>query len=890
MKRPLRILLVEDSEDDALFVLEELRRGGFAPSHELVTTAEAMTAALAKPGWDLVISDYTLPGFSGLHALELFKKQDLAVPFILVSGNIGEELAVEAMRSGANDYVMKQNLARLVPAVKRELAEAEQHRQHRQAEKSLLESEALFRSLSASSPVGIFLADMNGQVIYVNPRWRTIHGLSLMQSVNEGWIQTIHPDDREWMLKDWVNCVEAKRELYQECRILRPDGVARWVEIRSALRYSDTGETIGFVGTVEDITRRKQMEDALRASEVRFRDLFEHSPDAIFVEDAHGTVLDMNRAACQLHGLTREQLLGKNVTDLVPPDKRAEVTREFPQWFTGKIDYHESLSYTGDGRSIPVELRGIPIQYHGQPAILFHVRNITKRKQAEESNVRLATAIEQSADGVMITDAGGAILYVNPAFEKITGYTRKEAIGQNPRLLKSGKHDAEFYRQMWAALTAGEVWSGRFINKKKDGTFYEEDATISPVRDAAGKIVNYVAVKKDITHEVALEAQLRQVQKMDAVGKLAAGVAHDFNNLLNAIIGFGELTLAKMDPSNPLFGNISQMKKAGERAAGLTRQLLAFSRKQILEPKILDLNVLIADLHKMLDRLVREDIEIVLALSPATGRVKVDPGQIEQVITNMVVNARDAMPHGGKLTIETRNVMLDATDLLVHPELRPGGYVRLSVRDTGTGMTDEVKARIFEPFFTTKSIGQGTGLGLATCAGAVQQSGGYITVESKVGEGTIFHIYLPRVTDTVAGAPGAQTDEILPRGQETILLVEDELSVRQVTELMLADLGYKVFAAADGEQALHLFRQNSAVDLLVTDVVMPKMNGKQVADELRRLHPRIKVLFISGYTDDAIVHHGVIDPGIAFLQKPFLSFTLARKVREILDKPKETPS
>ena len=333
--------------------------------------------------------------------------------------------------------------------------------------------------------------------------------------------------------------------------------------------------------------------------------------------------------------------------------------------------------------------------------------DITDRKRAEESQALLATAVDQSAETIVITDAAGTISYVNPAFEKATGYTRAEVIGQNPRLLKSGKQDAEFYRQMWTVLSRGEVWNGRFINRRKDGTLFEEEGTISPVRDAAGKIVNYVAAKRDVTNETRLEAQLRQAQKMEAVGSLAGGVAHDFNNLLGVIMGYGEIVYRQLAGEDPLKGKVGQILKAAERAAGLTRQLLAFSRKQVLQPKILDLNAVVSDMDKMLRRLIGEDIELTTLLEPHLGSVRADPGQIEQVVMNLVVNARDAMPEGGRLTIETRNADLDAEYAATHPPARPGPYVVLVVTDTGSGMDAATQARIFEPFFTTKGVGEG---------------------------------------------------------------------------------------------------------------------------------------------------------------------------------------
>ncbi len=501
-----------------------------------------------------------------------------------------------------------------------------------------------------------------------------------------------------------------------------------------------------------------------------------------------------------------------------------------------------------------------------------------------QTRQRLTTAIEQTAEGIIITDTQGIIMYVNPAFEQITGYSRAEAIGRNPRFLKSGKHSVTFYRDLWTTLTAGQVWQGRIVNKKKNGTLYTEEATISPIRDEGENIISYVALKRDVTRELELEAQLHQSQKMKAIGQLAGGIAHDFNNLLTAIMGYAGLALETLPVDNPLHGDIQGIQKNAERAADLTGQLLAFARRQITEPRILNLNNLILDMDKMLRRLISEDIELVTLPALNLGAVKIDPVQFEQVLVNLVINARDAMPDGGKLTIETANASLQQNYTDRHPELIPGEYIMLSVSDNGVGMSNETQTHIFEPFFTTKEMGKGTGLGLATCFGIVKQNNGHIWVYSKVGQGTTFKIYLPCVKET-AGArviiahPGG-----LPQGTETILLAEDEPSVRRLAARILRRQGYTVLEAINGEEAMRLVQEyEGEIHLLFTDVVMPQMGGKRLADWLRETRPNAKILFTSGYTDNAIIHHGMLDAGLAFLQKPFAPATLAHKVRSALD-------
>ncbi|MBI5342693.1 MAG: PAS domain S-box protein [Deltaproteobacteria bacterium] len=507
-----------------------------------------------------------------------------------------------------------------------------------------------------------------------------------------------------------------------------------------------------------------------------------------------------------------------------------------------------------------------------------------RRKQSEEALQRLATAVEQSVEAIFITDPEGTIEYANPAFERITGYPPEEVIGRTPRILKSGKHGEEFYRELWATIKRGDVWKGTIINQRKDGSLYEEEAILSPVRDSSGRLMNFVAVKRDVTDERKMEEQFRQSQKMEAVGKLAGGIAHDFNNLLTAITGYSELALNRMADEDPLRGHIQEIRGVARRAAALTRQLLAFSRRQILQPKVLDLNTVVTDIDQMLRRLIGEDINLLTFLESDLWRVKADPGQISQVLMNLAVNARDAMPSGGKLTIETSNVDIDEAYTRGHATMRPGAHVMIAMSDTGVGMNQETLSRIFEPFFTTKEMGKGTGLGLSTVYGIVKQSGGHIWVYSEPGRGTTFKIYLPRVEEAAEAPEPAPDRTGRIEGSETVLLVEDEEAVRMLVREILERYGYTVLAASNGEEALLASdRHEGKIHLMLCDVVMPGMSGVQLSRKIASSRPEMKVLYMSGYTDNAIVHHGVLDPGTAFIEKPFSPDSLARKVRAVLD-------
>ena len=516
-------------------------------------------------------------------------------------------------------------------------------------------------------------------------------------------------------------------------------------------------------------------------------------------------------------------------------------------------------------------------------SVAEQLAGVLARARLNEERQRLSAAIEQAAEGVIITDTEGTIVYVNPAFEHITGYSRAEAVGQTPRLLKSGKHDTTFYEELWATIRAGQVWHGRFINRKKDGTLYTAESTITPVYNGNGETVNYVDVQRDVTRELQLEEQYHQAQKMEAIGQLAAGIAHDFNNLLTAINGFAELMRLQLSLEDPLREMTDKILEAGHSAARLVGQLLAFSRKQVVKPRVVNLNDVVANIHKMLQRIIGENIELVTILAPDLWPVKVDLAQMEQVIINLAVNARDAMPDGGRLTIETTREVLSETDYGFYSESPPGEYVVLVVRDTGLGMSEEVKAHIFEPFFTTKEVGKGTGLGLATVYGIVKQSGGNIQVHSEEGQGTTFKIYLPRAAEEPT--PLLSTDKVdTPSGRETILLVEDDARVRELVWQILRQQGYSLLEARDGREAqLVAERYAGPIHLLLTDLVMPGLGGKALAGQLIQSRPGLKIIFMSGYTDETIISQDILAPGVAFLQKPFSPTDLMHRVRAMLD-------
>ncbi len=515
------------------------------------------------------------------------------------------------------------------------------------------------------------------------------------------------------------------------------------------------------------------------------------------------------------------------------------------------------------------------------------MHSIQKEQQtAEESLRKLSRAVEQSADTVVITDRSGIIEYVNPAFEALTGYPHDEVRGRTPRILKSGEQGPEAYQEMWETILAGNVYRGILVNRKKNGELYYVEESICPVRDAAGQITHFIANGRDLTERLRLEAQLLQSQKMDAIGNLAGGVAHDFNNLLTIITSYAELALDSVPKDSSLESKIQEILLAARRAAELTRQLLAFSRKQPQALRVADLNQIVARIAKTLPRLIGEDIDFAFIRGEGLGRVRVDPLQVEQVLMNLAANAREAMPQGGHLRIETSDVRLD-DDYIDRKKavIPPGRYATITVSDDGTGIPPEHLPHIFEPFYTTKPSGKGTGLGLATVYGIVKQNKGFIWPYSEPGMGTVFKIYLPCVEGR--NAPGELDDirtESAARGSETVLLVEDELAVRRATAEFLGMQGYTVLQAKDGVDALDVAKAHrSTIHLVVTDVVMPNMSGGQLAKELAQLRPDAKLIFVSGYAGKTVLDHKVVDLETNFLQKPYTLKQLSLKIRAALE-------
>jgi PAS domain S-box-containing protein len=1164
MNKKLHILHLEDDPDFAELVRSLFAQDGLDVEVKCVGDREAFQAALAAETFDAIISDYHLPSFSGLDALAMVRKKDPHIPFILVSGTIGEQAAIESLKAGSTDYLLKQNPDRLPSAVRRAVQETEERARLRAAETELVRREKYFRTLTENSLDVLSILNRDGNLIYASPSIERVLGFKPEEMRGQHYLARVHPDDlarvREafqftldhpertmqiqfrhqnkygewrhlelvgqnhlqdpeigglvadcrdvtdrWLAEEelrnsekqyrllfhgnpnpmWVFDLETQAFLEVNEAAIQHYGYSReefltktLADIRlsgkngrppnAALDTADRniiwrhrrkdgslidveviwspmvfGERLAALTLASDVTERLRIEhrnsifsklghrlssastsseaamiiceaaDALfqwddfaldlysaerdevfslltittvegrrveipsspqpktanalvqrvikkgaellssfetklfsadtmlapickgervigllfvqnhtpgtyhnrdlevlqtladqcggalervraeqdlRESRQRFRDLFENSPDAIFVENMDGTVLDVNYAACVLHGLTREQLIGKNaLNDLIPPARRKNAQRDFQKLASGKLSWVEGESLAAGGNITPVEVRAGRVEYSGKPALLLHVRDISERRAAEtavqSSEMLFRSVWENSVDGMRLTDENGIVIAVNRAYCTLFGLEAEQLEDKLFTIVyaESEKPQAMLKRHR-------EHFRNRAVGRKIQRQFNLHNGQVTALEitdsfvELRGHPLLLFSLFRDVTTQRRLEEQLRQSQKMEAIGQLAGGVAHDFNNILTVIHGHASL-LVSAELEESAARSAQQITQAAERAAALTRQLLTFSRRQLIQPRKLDMNKIVGNITDLLGRLLGEDVTLQLNYCQSPAMVEADVGMMEQVLLNLAVNARDAMPKGGRLAVRISIVEVNEAHVQHHPEARAGRFVCFSKTDTGCGIPPENLQRIFEPFFTTKEVGKGTGLGLATVYGIVKQHQGWIEVESTVGKGTTFHIYIPH-----AGSENVETEKpaaliTIRGGNETILLVEDEKPVRELVARVLQKYGYKILPAGSGIEAIKIWNQHkNEIALLFTDLVMPdNMNGRELAEKLWMDQPGLKVIFTSGYSADIVGKDFKLEPELNYLQKPYQPQTLALTVRRCLD-------
>lgn len=1186
INKPLRILHLEDEPDFSDLVQSLLEKEGLKSEFTLVATREEFEKALVGQDFDLILADYLLPSYNGLEALSMVRRSCPEKPFLLVSGTIGDQAAIESLKAGATDYVLKMLPERLVPAIRRAAEEAEEKRQRRRVETELVRREKYFRTLTENALDIVTVLSKEATFLYNSPSVQRVLGYDPKNLTGKIAFNFVHPEDVDRVRQGFeMGLLNPERAITLEFRFQHSDGTWRYLEAvgqnrlaepeiaavvinsrditdrkeaeeslregekqyrlifdgnptpmwifdqetlafleanDAALRHYGysrneflamniaelrpadevpamieylhklvaTGQiaTSGLAGVwrhrrkdgslidveikwnpvsfkgraaclamANDVTERKRLEhrdaalsklgqslssattpaeaaeiirgiasdlfswdaftldlyseerdlvfpilnldtdrtglrfnvpvsgkgqgpsgmarrivqqgaelilreepltmptdvvpmgdtsrpsaslmlapirnrtkvigilsiqsysfkaydqqdlsalqaladycggalerihaeQALHFSELRFQDLFEGSPDAIFVEDFNGRVLDVNPAGCQLHGTTKEELVGKTVLDLVPAISREDVARDFRLLAEGQLHQIEGVSVGVDGRVVPVEVRANRIEYGGSSALLLHVRDISERKSAEaalrSSEMLFHSVWENSVDGMRLTDEDGNIVAVNEAFCKLVGISRGELEGNPLTVIYSHPDSPESILQKYR-----QHFRERVIEKQiercltlRDGKIVTLEETSSFV-ELRGQPSLLLGLFRDVTTQKRLEEQLRQSQKMEAIGQLAGGVAHDFNNILTVIQGHASLLIANAGLTGVSARSAHQIGQAAERASGLTRQLLTFGRRQFMQLKCLDMNEVVGNMTKMLSRLLGEHIALQIKYFAAPAPVQADASMMEQVLLNLAVNARDAMPKGGQLLIKIEVVDIDAIHVAQHHESHAGRYVCVSAIDKGCGIAPQNLRRIFEPFFTTKEVGKGTGLGLATVYGIVKQHQGWVEVESEVSKGTTFRVYLPCSTQAV-GPVGATTAEKAVRGgTETILVVEDETPVRELVCDLLAGHGYKILQAESGRKALDVWEgSKDRIDLVLTDLVMPdRMNGRELAERLWLERPDLKVIFTSGYSAEVVGKDFVMRRGLNYLQKPYPPHRLATVVRDCLD-------
>ena len=758
------------------------------------------------------------------------------------------------------------------------------------AESQIRNLEAKFRKLMDFANDAIFIADAEtGMIVDANRRAQELTGRTLAELRAMHQMQLHPPDEGEKSNILFRDVAVRGSGVVPDLHVIRQDGRITPTSISISVIDIDGRKLIQ--GIFRDVTEQRDAEETLRKERDFSNALVDVVGTLVVVLDREGCIVRFNSTCEQVTGYRFAEVQNKPLWDLfIVPEERAQVQKGFARLLdhvfpTQGVNYWQTRK--GDKRLISWSNTSL-VGRDGQVEYVIGTGiDITDRTQMEEeirqAHQALDAIIQAAPVAIVAMDRESRVTIWNKGAENIFGWKADEVMGKPAPLMPDAKDDE--MRGIFDMALRGETVTGIEVRRtRSDDREIDVALSTAPLRDASNHITGVIGVLTDETERNHLENQLSQIQKLDSVGRFAGGIAHDFNNLLTIINGYSELMINRLNANDPLHKNVQEIRQAGERASSLTRQLLTFSRRQVLQPKVIDLNTVVADMDKMLRRLIGEDIELRTVLSRSLGRVKVDPAQMEQTIMNLAVNARDAMPQGGTLIIETANVELDESYAAKHPNQHPGSYVMLAVSDTGIGMDSEIKAHIFEPFFTTKEEGRGTGLGLSIVYGIVKQSGGHIWVYSEKYKGTTFKIYLPRVDEMAETARATQAGLPMANPGETVLVVEDEDSVRALAAGILRMCNYEVLEARNGGEALMICeRQGSPITLMLTDVIMPTISGPQLAARVLKVQPRMKVLFMSGYTDEAIIAHGVVDVKKAFVQKPFRPDALAQKVRETLD-------
>lgn len=1023
MNIPINVLIIEDSKTDTELIIRKLESSGYSVHHKQADTKKSFIDALEAEKWDIILCDYILPGLSGFDALAYLREKEIDIPLLIVSGKIDEATAVETMRQGATDYILKDNLTRLVPAVEREVRDARFRYERKRMEKELIDAKIMLDKTFESLEEAVFIIDPQERTILTcNPAVRHIFGYEKEDLIGKS-TSLLHVDETSYEKfgKESLQVLNKEGVYYTEFEMRRSDGAIFATENTVTEIHDSDGNRSGIVSVVRDITGRKKAEQQLKQSEERFRKLIEHAPDGlvligkqntftyispsaykifgytpgemlsilnpdelthpddlpmvytileelmrnpseiqtlmyrfrhkngswrwiestfsnlfsvpgvesivinfrditerkeleenlrfrshlldqiyngVLATDRENKIIYWNKFAEELHGWTEEEVLGKRIVDFLVAEESLISEEEYASEFEKNNRWSgEVVLLRKDGSRFPALVTHTVIRSAGGEitGTVGVSVDITGQKKAEqemlESQRQLelqGAALESAANAIAITDRDGIIQWVNSAFVSLTGYTREEAIGSEPNILKSGKMPDEFFADMWKKVINGNVWSGELVNKRKDGTEYEEKMTITPVKKADGTITHYVAIKEDVSGENELQRQLVQAQKLESIGTLASGIAHDFNNILGIILGYCSLLERSRQDEQRFKENLHTIKQAVNRGANLVQQILTFARKTDIMNEIVNVNKLVRELSQMLNETFPKSVTIKLKLDKNIPSIVIDQTQVNQALLNLCVNARDSIldkekPYG---SISIRTGYINGKKLQSKfEEAVPDKYVYVSVSDTGTGIDKEIRARIYDPFYTTKAPDKGTGLGLSLVYGVVKTYNGFIDLETEVGKGSTFTLYIPVYQQIQQAETDSAADaQINIHGNETLLVVEDEEKLRDVLHEVLVNKGYKVILAQNGEEAVVKYKEHKdEIALVISDVGLPKMSGIELFHALLQINPEIRTILASGFIEPGVSSE-LYKKGIKeIIHKPYNTIEILQKVRIILD-------